>query len=134
MSPNKNSDKPKRKSNKTLFLAIGIIVIVIIGVGAYIMLGQSANQPANATPTPTPTPTESSAPSATPTDPAYVNPTKVLLQTSVGNITLELRTDKPITSGNFKNLVEQRLYDGTVFHRTMTGFMIQGGMITSCLL
>ena len=133
MAPNKNSKQPKRKSNKTLFIAIGIIFIVIIGVGAYALLGQSANQP-NTTPTPSPTssptPSTSATPSPTSQDPSYVNPTKVLLQTSVGNITLELRSDKPITTTNFINLVQQGKYDGTVFHRVIAGFMIQGGAIS----
>jgi cyclophilin family peptidyl-prolyl cis-trans isomerase len=132
MAPNKKSNNSKRKSNKNLFLAIGIIAIILIGVGAYVMVGQS-NQPANLSPTPTPTPSPIPNSSATPksTDPEYANATKVLLQTSVGNITLELRTDKPITSGNFKNLVEQGVYDGTIFHRVIAGFMIQGGEVTS---
>jgi cyclophilin family peptidyl-prolyl cis-trans isomerase len=132
MAPNKNRKSSKKKSNKTLFLAIGIIAIIIIGVGAYIIFGQLANQPANATPTPTPTPipTASTSPSATPTDPHYVNPTKVLLQTSVGNITLEMRTDKPITTANFINIVNHGWYDGTIFHRVIAGFMIQGGAIS----
>ena len=129
MSPNKNSDKPKRKSNKNLFLAIGIMVIILIGIGAYIVFGQSANQP-NTSPTPTPAPGATATPSPTSTDPSYVNPTKVLLQTSVGNITLELRSDKPITTANFINLVQQGKYDGTVFHRVIAGFMIQGGAIS----
>jgi peptidyl-prolyl cis-trans isomerase A (cyclophilin A) len=132
MSPNKKSNNSKRKSNKNLFLAIGIIAIILIGVGAYIMTGQS-NQPANLSPTPTPTPSPipNSSATPTPTDQEYANATKVLLQTSVGNITLELRNDKPITSGNFKNLVEQGVYDGTIFHRVIAGFMIQGGEVTS---
>jgi cyclophilin family peptidyl-prolyl cis-trans isomerase len=121
---------PNKKSNKTLFLAIGIIAIILIGIGAYIMVGQSLNQTPAATPTPTPTPSTSSTPTP---DPAYVNPTKVLLQTSVGNITIELRTDKPITSGNFKTLVEQGKYDGTIFHRVIAGFMIQGGGISESI-
>lgn len=132
MAPNKKSKTLKHKSNKTLFLAIVIVAIIIIGVGVYIVLGQSANQPANATPTPTPTsgPTTSTSPSATPIDPLYVNPTKVLLQTSVGNITLELRTDKPITTANFINIVNHGWYDGTTFHRVLATFMIQGGHIS----
>jgi peptidyl-prolyl cis-trans isomerase A (cyclophilin A) len=135
MAPNKNPDKKsktlKRKSNKILFLAIGIIVIVLIGIGAYILIGQSANQP-NTSPTPTssPSPSASQTPSPTPKDPSYVNPTKVLLQTSVGNITLDLRSDKPITTSNFINLVQQGKYDGSVFHRVIAGFMIQGGAIS----
>jgi cyclophilin family peptidyl-prolyl cis-trans isomerase len=131
MAPNKKSKSSKRKSHKTLFLAIGIFVIILIGIGAYILLGQPANQP-NTSPTPTPpqSPSTSQTPSPTSSGPSYVNPTKVLLQTSVGNITLELRSDKPITTTNFINLVQQRKYDGTVFHRVISGFMIQGGAIS----
>ena len=33
----------------------------------------------------------------------------------------------PITTGNFKKLVQQGIYDGTIFHRVIDGFMIQGG-------
>jgi cyclophilin family peptidyl-prolyl cis-trans isomerase len=132
MTPNKNTrSSVKRKSNKTLFLAIGIIAIVLIGIGAYVMLGQSSNQP-NTTPTttPTPSPAASLEPSPTTSDPSYVNPTKVLFQTSVGDITLELRSDKPITTANFINLVQEGKYDGTNFHRVIAGFMIQGGAIS----
>jgi peptidylprolyl isomerase len=46
-----------------------------------------------------------------------------------GNITIQLRDDKPITSGNFRTLVEQGKYDNTIFHRVIAGFMIQGGQI-----
>jgi peptidylprolyl isomerase len=53
--------------------------------------------------------------------------TKVLLETSQGNITLELYSDMPITTGNFQSLVEKGFYDGVIFHRVMDGFMIQGG-------
>jgi len=54
-------------------------------------------------------------------------PTKVLLHTSMGDITIELRSDMPITAGNFKNLIQKGTYDGTIFHRVISGFMIQGG-------
>ena len=53
--------------------------------------------------------------------------TKVLLNTSMGDITLELYDDMPITAGNFRKLVEKGFYDGTIFHRIIDGFMIQGG-------
>ncbi len=52
---------------------------------------------------------------------------KVLLETNMGNITIELRSDMPITAGNFKKLAEQGFYDGVIFHRVIPGFMIQGG-------
>ncbi|MBN1358328.1 peptidylprolyl isomerase [Candidatus Bathyarchaeota archaeon] len=54
----------------------------------------------------------------------------VLLQTSLGNITIQLRDDKPITTGNFKNLIEQGFYDGTIFHRVIADFVVQGGQNT----
>ncbi len=53
--------------------------------------------------------------------------TKVKLETNYGNITLELYSDMPITSGNFKKLVESGFYNGVIFHRVIDGFMIQGG-------
>jgi peptidylprolyl isomerase len=55
------------------------------------------------------------------------NGTKVLLETSQGNITIQLYSDMPITAGNFQSLVEKKFYDGLIFHRVIDGFMIQGG-------
>ena len=52
---------------------------------------------------------------------------KVILQTSMGNILIELRDDMPITTTNFVNLVKDGIYDGTIFHRVIDNFMIQGG-------
>ena len=52
---------------------------------------------------------------------------KVLLETSMGNITIQLYRDMPITTGNFLSLVEKGFYDGVIFHRIIDGFMIQGG-------
>jgi len=53
--------------------------------------------------------------------------TKILLETNYGNITIQLRSDMPITAGNFKSLVEKGTYNGVIFHRIIPGFMIQGG-------
>ena len=53
--------------------------------------------------------------------------TKVLFHTSIGDITIALRHDMPITTSNFKNLVQKGTYNGTIFHRVIPGFMIQGG-------
>lgn len=50
------------------------------------------------------------------------------MKTSKGDITLELYADKaPVTVENFLSYVDDRFYDGTIFHRVIKGFMIQGG-------
>lgn len=52
----------------------------------------------------------------------------VKLHTSLGVIGLELNADKaPLTVGNFLQYVKDGFYDGTIFHRVIDGFMIQGG-------
>jgi peptidyl-prolyl cis-trans isomerase A (cyclophilin A) len=54
--------------------------------------------------------------------------TKVRLATSAGDIVLELYPDKaPKSVENFLQYVRDKHYDGTVFHRVIDGFMIQGG-------
>jgi len=54
--------------------------------------------------------------------------TTVLLQTTMGDVTIELFDDTmPITAANFRRLVSDGFYDGTIFHRVIAGFMIQGG-------
>ena len=52
---------------------------------------------------------------------------KVLVNTNRGDIVIELYGDMPITAGNFRKLVQRNVYDGTIFHRVIDGFMIQGG-------
>ena len=60
-------------------------------------------------------------------DAAAENP-KVLLDTSKGEIVLELYADKaPETVKNFLDYVDAEFYDGTIFHRVIPNFMIQGG-------
>lgn len=52
----------------------------------------------------------------------------VKLQTNFGYITIELNAEKaPITVANFLQYVEDGFYEGTIFHRVIDGFMIQGG-------
>lgn len=58
---------------------------------------------------------------------AAKNP-KVKMKTSMGDIVIELNSGKaPITVENFLSYVKKKHYDGTVFHRVIDGFMIQGG-------
>jgi len=54
--------------------------------------------------------------------------TTVVMKTNMGDITIELFTEKmPITAGNFLKLAKEHYYDGIKFHRVIDGFMIQGG-------
>jgi peptidyl-prolyl cis-trans isomerase B (cyclophilin B) len=54
--------------------------------------------------------------------------TTVVIETSLGNIEVELNADKaPISVENFLKYVNKKHYDGTIFHRVIKGFMIQGG-------
>jgi cyclophilin family peptidyl-prolyl cis-trans isomerase len=91
----------KAKTFRLRVLAIAVIVVVVI---ALVWFYQSSRPP-----------------------PAASNPTKVILKTSKGDITIELFDDMPVTTSNFKNLVSQGIYDGTIFHRVIADFMIQGG-------
>ena len=55
----------------------------------------------------------------------------VLMETSLGNIKIELDQAKaPVTVKNFLSYVDEKFYDGTIFHRVINNFMIQGGGFT----
>jgi len=97
----KATKKAPRK-NRKLPLAIGLCAVVAIVIAVLYMSGYIGSNGSN-------------------------NAGTVLLQTTMGNITIQLRNDRPITTGNFKNLVQQGVYDNTIFHRVIAGFMIQGG-------
>ena len=57
--------------------------------------------------------------------------TIVVMETSKGNIEIELNSEKaPISVKNFLNYVNKKHYDGTIFHRVISTFMIQGGGFT----
>jgi len=61
---------------------------------------------------------------------AQDNP-KVIMKTTKGDITIELLKDQaPLTVKNFLTYVDEKFYDGTIFHRVIKGFMIQGGGLT----
>ncbi len=58
--------------------------------------------------------------------------TRVLMKTSKGDITLELNAAKaPVTVKNFLAYAKEGFYSGTIFHRVIPGFMIQGGGLTA---
>ena len=94
--------KPRKRSKK-LPLAIGLLIVVVAMIATVYLLRMNDSSGSN------------------------IPAGKVRLQTSMGDITIQLREDRPITTGNFKNLIQQGLYDGTIFHRVISDFMIQGG-------
>ncbi|MCW4001432.1 MAG: peptidylprolyl isomerase [Candidatus Bathyarchaeota archaeon] len=57
----------------------------------------------------------------------YSGAKQVIIRTTMGDITVALRNDMPITTGNFLSLVNEGVYNGSQFHRVIDGFMIQGG-------
>ena len=66
--------------------------------------------------------------------PAAAQNPVVVIETSLGSITAELdRRNAPVSVANFLAYAESGFYDGTVFHRVIRGFMIQGGGMTADL-
>lgn len=58
--------------------------------------------------------------------------TTVKMQTTLGEMLIELDAEAaPVTVKNFMDYVNDGFYDGTIFHRVISGFMIQGGGMTS---
>jgi cyclophilin family peptidyl-prolyl cis-trans isomerase len=67
---------------------------------------------------------------AAPPQPAPGNPV-VVIETSVGSITVELYKDRaPVSVENFLQYMRDHHYDGTIFHRVVPGYVIQGGGYT----
>jgi peptidylprolyl isomerase len=107
MSPGRSGRQKKfrhkKRKNKKLPIAVGLLIVIAVVVVLVYMF--AINNPGDST----------------------SSGGVVLLQTNMGNITIQLRDDRPITTTNFRNLIEQGVYDGTIFHRVIAGFMIQGG-------
>lgn len=58
----------------------------------------------------------------------------VVLDTSLGSITVELYADEaPVTVKNFLDYVDEGFFDGTIFHRVISGFVLQGGGLTESM-
>jgi len=92
----------KARTFRRRMMALVVIVVVVSALGLIYYFGNKVNSKSS----------ESN---------------KVLLRTSMGDITIQLYDDMPITTGNFKSLVKRGVYDNTIFHRVIVDFMIQGG-------
>ncbi len=106
--------------------------LVILGLlAAALLLCAGCTQPAPSGTAPALTPAVSavlvSAPATTAAATPALSGRKVLLETTMGNITIALDPAMPVTAGNFETLVSKGFYDGIIFHRVISGFMIQGG-------
>ena len=128
------------QEQKTVYIIFGTIAavcIIIVGVfalnmnkttdsststDAYSTEVKGADTSITLQPTNTMTPTQSSA-----NIPLAQNDYKVTMETTMGTIVLQLTKATPKTTGNFASLAQKGFYDGTIFHRTISGFMIQGG-------
>ena len=111
MSPSKSRRRRprKKKSNtKMILIVVAVLVAVAAIIVAYTMLGTNGDSE----------------------DP-LPNSNKVLFETSMGDILIELRDDMPITTDNFKGLVQDGVYDNTIFHRVVNVpqslVIVQGG-------
>ena len=111
--PRRRRPRKKKSNTKKIVLIVSLLAVVAVVIVAYSMLGNNVSNENGSTQNVTST------------------QMKVLLETSMGDILIELRDDMPITTENFKNLVQQEVYDGTIFHRVVNLpnnlVMIQGG-------
>lgn len=110
----------------SIFLAIGILT------GAFLLLSRTPSSPqvlsSDSLPAAlSPLPTGNIQPTETPLiDPNHIY--SALLKTTAGDMTIDLTaTATPKTVDNFVKLSRQGFYNNTIFHRIISGFMIQGG-------
>ncbi len=104
------------KNNKTIIFIICAVLLIAIAIGFFRINGNAIVDQGNVNVV------------ANTNNEMSIKNTQVLFKTSEGDIVMELYADKaPITVKNFLNYVDDGSYDGTVFHRVIDGFMIQGG-------
>jgi len=130
---------PKTRSKNRKLISLAIIAVIIIAIVSYVVISnagllksnpnEAVPTPTGAVVTPTPSPPSSSSLSmlTSPAGEYSTSSTKVLFITSRGDIVIQMRNDKPITTANFVNLVNEGYYNNTTFMRVIAGFMIQGG-------
>lgn len=128
----------EKAGTRWTWIVVGVLgVLAVLAVLAY-ALGFIPGGPAPSQ-SPSPGPTAATRPSfnvappsatplASPLAAAAGDGTQATIETELGTIVFELYNQSaPVAAENFTNLAEAGFYDGVVFHRTIPGFMIQGG-------
>ncbi len=99
-----------------------VSIVLVLLMQVLLIAGCSGNNGASNTPE------KQVAPESTPKQQVNQKNRVAKFETSKGDFTIELFEDKaPITTKNFIDLVNKKFYDGLIFHRVISGFMIQGG-------
>lgn len=136
--PRRQQQAPTNTGPNRMWLMVGVaaFVVAVVAVPAYFLglipgLGGGA-----ATPTPAPLATRGAGPFEPPTATPLASPpaepagdgTTVTIETSLGNIVMEIYNESaPVAAQNFINLVDAGYYNTLVFHRIIPDFVIQGG-------
>ncbi|MGA3111117.1 MAG: peptidylprolyl isomerase [Candidatus Bathyarchaeia archaeon] len=132
---------PKTRSKNRKLMAVAVLAVVIVAIVAFVAVTQLGPNKLGTNQQPTPSPSPTASPPSTSSSSPYpsVTPlgspaseyrasgTKVLFKTSKGDIVIQMRDDRPITTANFVKLVSEGYYNNTIFQRVIAGFMIQGG-------
>ena len=106
-----------------------LILALLVPAFAFAQTGTAPAKPAAKAPAKATAPAKKAA--EAPASEADKTASKVLIKTSLGDMTVELYPDKaPKTVENFLAYVNAKFYDGTIFHRVIDNFMIQGGGFT----
>ncbi len=114
----------KSSQEKIIWIVIGIAVIVALAL----VIGMSTPTAATTSSVATTTPSVASSSASTINQNIINNEHMVTIQTNKGTIVFDTYdADAPNTVQNFITLANKGFYNGTIFHRVIDGFMIQGG-------
>lgn len=115
---------------KPAYIFVGVIALVLFSAVIYVRLPKGASMSANVQGSDQEEVTKEEVQQPRPPDMEIdVNkPYKAILETTQGTIVIRLHAkETPRTVNNFVHLARAKFYDNTIFHRVISGFMIQGG-------
>ncbi len=110
--------QPRASLSRQRQHALSLIIVLGTLLAGMALIGHASND-------------ETEAAASESTSAGAVVPGMVIIETSKGNITVELNAAlAPVSVDNFLSYVDDGFYNGTIFHRVIDGFMIQGGGFT----